>query len=301
MKPPTLIGIGMVKNEADIIEAFVRHNLHYLDELWLLENSSLDSTPHHLARLTAEGLPLRTIPDPTFTYNQSAKITALYKQVLLERRPTYIIPLDADEFIQSPSREALHNSFSVIRPNQAGQWLWRTCVPADTHSSHIPTRFAMARKQEAMRHGKIVIRCHGSDSTATIAQGYHALTRNTKQVRTIPLSGVHLAHLPIRSTQQLAQKAILGWMANVAHFKTTTPACGYHWGDLYNRCLDLNDSDLLHEAYNYSDRPGTTAHDLMPSELQIRGPGQLASTGTLDHKELLELVCRSWEASLLSP
>ena len=300
MPPPTLIGIGMVKNEADIIEAFVRHNLHYLDELWLLENNSLDSTPHHLARLTAEGLPLRTIPDPTFTYNQSAKITTLYKQVLLERRPTYIIPLDADEFIQSPSREALHKTLSAIRPNQVGQWLWRTCVPADTQSLHIPTRFALARKHEASRHGKIVIRCSSSDPTATIAQGYHALTRNNKRVRTIPLHGAHLAHLPIRSSQQLAQKAILGWMANVAHFKTTTPACGFHWGDLYSRALDLTNTDLLHEAYNYSERPGTTTHDLMPSELKVHGPAQLASAGTLDHKQLLDLVCRSWEASLLN-
>ena len=300
MTAPTLIGIGMVKNEADIIEAFVRHNLHYLDELWLLENNSLDSTPHHLARLTAEGLPLRTIPDPTFTYNQSAKITTLYKQVLLERRPTYIIPLDADEFIQSPSREALHKTLSAIRPNQVGQWLWRTCVPADTQSLHIPTRFALARKHEASRHGKIVIRCSSSDPTATIAQGYHALTRNNKRVRTIPLPDAQLAHLPIRSSQQLAQKAILGWMANVAHFKTITPACGFHWGDLYSRALDLSDTDLLHEAYNYSERPGTTTHDLMPSELKVHGPGQLASAGTLDHKQLLELVCRSWEASLLN-
>jgi hypothetical protein len=39
-----VVGITMVKNEADIIEAFVRHNLRFLDALVVVEHASADGT-----------------------------------------------------------------------------------------------------------------------------------------------------------------------------------------------------------------------------------------------------------------
>lgn len=97
-----IITIGMVKNEADIIEAFVRHNLHYVDSIHLIENGSTDATPEILQRLQDEGLPLHIESDPTLRYNQSERTTKLYHKVL-QHRPTFVIPLDADEFIQALS------------------------------------------------------------------------------------------------------------------------------------------------------------------------------------------------------
>lgn len=297
-----IIGIGMVKNEADIIEAFVRHNLHFVDELWLIENGSLDPTPSILDLLKAHQHKVTVIKDHSFGYNQSEKITALYKRVLLERKPDFVIPLDADEFIQAVSKDVLRQQLSAIRPGQIGRWLWRTHVPTDTSTDHIPTRFAKARRHEMVRHGKIVIRCNGRhDDDAVIAQGYHSMTRAGKPLRPVPLQGPVLAHIPVRSTHQLAQKAILGWMANVAHFKTRGPACGFHWGDLYARALQLTDADLLHEAYNYSELEQRNDYDLTPKPLQILGYERLnlAIPNGINHKVLLDLVCRTWEASLL--
>ena len=53
-----IVGVAMVRNEADIVEAFVRHNLTQVDALTVVDHGSTDGTSEILAALVAEGLPL---------------------------------------------------------------------------------------------------------------------------------------------------------------------------------------------------------------------------------------------------
>ena len=50
-----LAGITIVRNECDIVEAFVRHNGAVLDQLYVLDNNSSDGTLEILR--TAYGKP----------------------------------------------------------------------------------------------------------------------------------------------------------------------------------------------------------------------------------------------------
>jgi hypothetical protein len=59
-----LFGMAMLRNEADIVEAFVRHNLTILDGIAIVDHASFDGTTEILARLRSEGLPLRIVRDP---------------------------------------------------------------------------------------------------------------------------------------------------------------------------------------------------------------------------------------------
>ena len=45
-----LAGIAIVRNECDIVEAFVRHNEAVLDRLYILDNDSSDGTLEILQR-----------------------------------------------------------------------------------------------------------------------------------------------------------------------------------------------------------------------------------------------------------
>ena len=54
-----LVGVGMVKNEADVVETSIRHNLRFLDEMIVLDHDSTDATPTILSSLVDEGLPLK--------------------------------------------------------------------------------------------------------------------------------------------------------------------------------------------------------------------------------------------------
>ena len=51
---PTVFGMTVVKNEADVIEASVRHNLRFLDRLIVLDDGSVDDTRDILAKLRKE-------------------------------------------------------------------------------------------------------------------------------------------------------------------------------------------------------------------------------------------------------
>ena len=54
-----LAGIAIVRNECDIVEAFMRHNATILDRLYVIDNGSSDATPEILRRMTASGLPIK--------------------------------------------------------------------------------------------------------------------------------------------------------------------------------------------------------------------------------------------------
>ncbi len=67
------LGIAMVKNEADVIEAFVRHNLAFMDALVIIDNDSVDGTREILVQLIQEGLPLVLFDDPMVAYFQAKR------------------------------------------------------------------------------------------------------------------------------------------------------------------------------------------------------------------------------------
>lgn len=53
-----LIGVAVIGTDEDVAETFVRHNLHYLDHLYLAVDDPQDSTLAVLRDLASEGLPL---------------------------------------------------------------------------------------------------------------------------------------------------------------------------------------------------------------------------------------------------
>ena len=53
-----LVGLSMVRNESDVIETFIRHNLTLLDELHIIDHNSSDNTREILTLLKQEGLPI---------------------------------------------------------------------------------------------------------------------------------------------------------------------------------------------------------------------------------------------------
>ena len=67
------LGIAMVKNEADVIEAFVRHNLGFMDALAIVDNDSIDGTREILVQLQQEGLPIILFDDPVVAHFHAEK------------------------------------------------------------------------------------------------------------------------------------------------------------------------------------------------------------------------------------
>ena len=105
-KSPNVVGLCVVKNEQDIIEPFVRHNLRFLDSLLVLDNGSVDNTWGILKELTKEFRGLVLGQDDEFAHTQSARTTRMFRSAQLTYDPDYIMPLDADEFIGIAEKSA---------------------------------------------------------------------------------------------------------------------------------------------------------------------------------------------------
>jgi hypothetical protein len=58
-----IIATAMVRDEADIVERFVRHALCWADSLLIVDHASCDNTSIILRKLVEEGLPLCVIRD----------------------------------------------------------------------------------------------------------------------------------------------------------------------------------------------------------------------------------------------
>ena len=93
--------IAAVKNEADLIEPFVRHNLALADRMLLVDNGSSDRTLEILRQLQAEGLAVEVDQDPSLGQYQRERVTRLMQRALAYS-PDWILPLDADELLLSP-------------------------------------------------------------------------------------------------------------------------------------------------------------------------------------------------------
>jgi hypothetical protein len=259
----TSLGIAMVKNEADVVEAFVRHNLAYLDALIVVDNDSADGTREILSALQAEGLPLVIFDDPIFGYFQSEILSFVYRRVVPVFRPRYVFLLDADEFIVTRGRDELEAELAQLPPGSQAQYCWRTYVPSPEHRELAdPLRqITWRRRAEAPAYPKSIVICSRDlDPRITIAQGSHDV--QIESLGSLParlLASAALAHFPVRSLEQLQGKVLVGWLAYLAkHSVKKVPGEGYQWQRLYEKCTSpagLNGADVTGEALSYA-QPG---------------------------------------------
>ena len=97
MNRPIVVGISMVRNEADVIRANVLHHLSMgLDWVVVVDNGSSDGTDGILAQLARQDQRVRWSRDD-MPFEQSDLFTRLAREAHSEGAD-WVLPLDADEF-----------------------------------------------------------------------------------------------------------------------------------------------------------------------------------------------------------
>ena len=257
-----LFGVAMVRNEADVIEAFVRHNLGVLDGLAIVDHGSLDGTSEILAKLQAEGLSLRVAQAAEAAFFQSRHMTKLAREALAGENADFVFALDADEFLKVRSRVILERALAVVPPGIHVLARWLTYVPDDFESTdgafgpgHLWRRLAVERHS---MHKVIVSRALLQQPKAFISDGNHLVTEPaaTKPRRHARLSPdvVAYAHCPVRSRAQLSSKVVIGYLADLAA-QVPGKEFAHHWGELYAAVRageKLSPERLREIACNYS-------------------------------------------------
>src|SRR5688572_21107883 len=232
-----LWAVAMVRNEADIIEAFVRHNLAFLDGLVVLDHRSGDATRSILRRLKAEGLALILLESREEAFFQGSEITRIASETFTRTGADFVFAVDADEFMRAASRQAVERALATIPEQTHGRLRWYSYVPAAFDRPFGSHCLRLRLREERVARYKLVIR-PGFVETGNfmVSEGNHWVSdlrtgRAAMHEHVVP-ELLSLAHCPVRSRAQLESKVRLGYEALLAAGGLNS-AMAYHWRDLY--------------------------------------------------------------------
>jgi hypothetical protein len=121
-----LWAVSMVRNEGDIIEAIVRHNLAFVDGMAVIDHASSDRTFDVLSALKDEGLPVVRVRTRDSAFFQGAHVSALARECFHRTGADFVFPLDADEFVHAPSRERIEAALCSLPRGAYGLQRWRS-------------------------------------------------------------------------------------------------------------------------------------------------------------------------------
>lgn len=229
-----VVAIAMVKSEADIVEAFVRHTLVYVHHLAILDNGSSDDTSAILEALKSEGLPVSILNDPSAGKYHSERMTRLMREQAAERLGAdWVLPLDVDEFVAAPSRDDLvHNHFG---PDQPIVLPWQTYVPDESDDPQELNPVLRMRHhliQGCRAVNVMVPRKLAVLPDAVLLRGNHELTIGGKPSPAAGHESAYLAHFPVRSAGQYLAKIVIAALQNEV-VTDRSPEAGWHYRSPY--------------------------------------------------------------------
>jgi hypothetical protein len=221
----------MVRNEADIVEAFVRHNLTVLDGLIVVDHASADATLDILKSLAAEPLRLAVRRIDVPGYLQAEVTTSAAREAFGRAGADAVIALDADEFLKVPSRALLEHAIATIPSGCCGRVAWPTYVPPlNRVEPDMVTLIRSARRlfvepdhPTDLGHKALLTRDFAADPSANLTMGNHGVVlgnnvRTSPHMRHVklPESAIAVCHLPVRSESQFIVKVTVKRLARVA-------------------------------------------------------------------------------------
>lgn len=271
-----LISITWARNEADILEAFVRYHCTFINAMVIVDHGSDDNSVDILTHLKKEGLPLEIRESHHLDHRQDSTLTALMKE-MAHRGYDWVLPLDADEFIKISPGTSLRTILASCNPQTPLSVPWQTYVPTPKDpqgESHPLQRIRYRRSVEIPQYSKVfapISLLHRDHLTLSYGSHYLSDTTSTppRPVSCSSHPDLSLAHFPIRSADQLARKAFGGWLGHtLRHDKS--PSEGWHWKLFYERCSQqqpISAEELQALAMRYAseqDRAVTLLRDPLP-------------------------------------
>lgn len=237
-----VFGIGMVRNEADVVELWARYNLRLLDGLIVIDHASIDNTYAILEALQKEGLPIFLARWSDHQYSQAEAIIQTVRPFVARKSADYFIPLDADELLGT-TPASLREALAVIPEGHVGAIPWRTYLPERSATDRAFFRSMYRyRSAESQPNIKVITPARYLHDSMWSA-GSHGLFRTSDgadyPVKTLPF---FLAHYPVRSAQQIMIKTALGALAarlKDPRKRIVGEAC--HWLDIEAKTRHLLD------------------------------------------------------------
>jgi hypothetical protein len=269
-----LIVTTRVKNELDIIEAFIRHHAQHFDKLILIDDGSSDGTYQILRQLQSVYPDLVVLDQPTIGYMQDRHMTLLLRMAVDKFGADWIAPLDVDEFIEPANGLMLTQVLAGQQPAVYSlgwsNFVWSADLEkSDQRNPVLRQRFCLPTRSD---HTKLLLHAEFVSATAELTLGNHLLVDNGEPLRTQPLDCVRLCHYPIRSIAQYASKISIG---HLQHLATPDRNSGnlFHYTKPFQELAELGlhriSKRMKQDSLCYSVRESEKAR---PNSLTIEAP-----------------------------
>ena len=290
--------VSLIRNEADVLPAFLSHIAAFADDAVLMDHGSVDGSAAMLdaACRGRPGWAAWRVAVPGY---HQALFCGFAARRLLRAGADRVLFLDADEFVDLPDRAAIQAALARMEETgDIGTWSWRDCIP-DQLGATLFLGDALWQAPAPSRYPKVVLSqalFRASGGQAGPMMGAHFLQGATGPTRNVPL-GI-LLHVPLRSAEQMRRKVVLGSLAERAR-SDHGPTDASHWAEALDRIAAsaLDDDDARGWAARYGE-PGAAAERLTPEALPARGFTQrtldVAHVGALDLPPALPVD--AWQA-----
>ena len=288
-----IAAISMVKDEADIIELFIKINSKWIDHFYIVDHSSTDKTLDIIVALKNAGYPITVLTYAEIQYNQVLVTNSLLRMAANTNDYKFIIPLDADEFIFNPQPNSLIDTLtSEISTGSCGLLRWVNYAPlSNSYFSFGNPLYEIFRKRsvEPTQFYKVVIPIELAINGST-TMGNHQFLINGKNSN-YSLVSPFLQHCPVRSSEQLIAKSIIG-SHRFSLKPDRKPSEGFHWDvisqKIRNKNFELNDEDLLEIALLYATNSEQSINGI---HLVLDSERIGSSTENIEFKELSRINC----------
>lgn len=267
-----IISITTVKNEADIIESFIRYHLNIVDEMIILNNGSTDDTNYILNQLLAEKLPITVIDDKDKYFKPVQKMNFLLKKAIQEFGADIVCPIDVDEFITSDTGNP-RDFIEQIDQYTYYKLKWRTYVPTkddDINEKFIPSRMTYIRDENLEEYKVILHKNLFNEFDASLTVGSHELQYDRKKysdkIKCEICDDLIMAHFPLRSKEQTISKVLVSYPNLLCRIEVN-PNLGFHkshYAPMFFKIKkegDVSDEDVIEFAKRYSTKGNEVDED----------------------------------------
>lgn len=228
----------MFKNEADIIESFIRYHSYIFDGIVLLDNGSTDNSVKIISSLQNEGLPVYLEIDSTIEFTQGEKTTELLSNTFKKFKPDMVFLLDLDEFVIAPNYPS--NPREIINKLNTDEILYYIQrqhyhpLSSDNYEElFIPKRIRHVQILEDESPKVIITRGIKERYSPKIYMGNHDVAIDKTNVSIEVLSQLKLAHFQYRSLEHVKSKFMVGWLNNLTR-PNYINGQSRHWKWFYN-------------------------------------------------------------------
>lgn len=216
-----IVSISWVRNEADVVEAFVRHHWPLMTRMIIVDNRSTDNTAMILQRLQEEGLPIEVRRDVSFIHRQGEAMTEIL-ETLRNESVDWVVPLDADEFLITSDPAGLRSALVDLPTDRPIHIPWRSYVPLPSDPPdevNVLRRITHRKQRENPQWYKVMIPAPVLAQHVSLPLGSHCLF-GSDGITPVPYhlsTDVSLAHFPVRSPEQISVKVCSGWLSHLAN------------------------------------------------------------------------------------